>query len=314
MSESVYRYVDGLYVSQVFLDGTVRSALSYQPRPDDVFIVTYPKCGTTWMQFIVFCIYNDGETPADMVDFYKRTPFLEMFGAEMAEKMPRPGAIKTHLPYRLQPKSPHARYIYVARNPYDCCVSLYHHTKLFPVYEFEDGTFDEFFEMFLRGQVDFGDYFENLLSWYEHRDDDNVLFLTYEDLKRDPKNGILSVARFLGKEYEDKLLRDPEALEKVLKATSQESMKKFNAEFRKLESAIRNLQLENGEPREEQAVSDHLKSLLAKPITGDFVRKGVVGDWRNHFSEEQIRRLKDSIAARPKALEVMALWKDCDLP
>ncbi|XP_077536808.1 sulfotransferase ssu-1-like isoform X2 [Haemaphysalis longicornis] len=314
MSKGVYRYVNGLYVSQIFQERTVQSALSYKPRPRDVFIVTYPKCGTTWMQFIVFCIYNDGETPADLVDFFKRTPFLEMLGAKAAENMPRPGAIKTHLPYRLQPKSPDARYIYVARNPYDCCVSLYHHTRLFPIYEFEDGTFDEFFEMFFRGEVDFGDYFENLLSWYEHRDDDNVLFLTYEDLKRNPKEGILSVARFLGKEYEEKLLRDPRALEKVLNATSQESMKKFNAEFRKIESAMRNIQLENGDPKEEEDFSEHLKNLLAKPITGDFVRKGVVGDWRNHFSEEQIQRLKDAIGARPNALKVMSLWNDYDLP
>lgn len=314
MSESVYHYVDGLYVNHLFTDRTVRSAFSYQPRPGDVFIVTYPKCGTTWMQFIVYCIYNDGETPADLVELMKRTPFLEMFGAEIAEKMPRPGAIKTHLPYRLQPKSPDARYIYVARNPYDCCVSLYHHTRLFPIYDFEDGTFDEFFEMFLRGEVDFGDYFEHLMSWYEHRNDENVLFLTYEDLKRDPKKGILSVARFLGEEYENKLLRNPEALQKVLNATSTESMKKFNAEYRKLDTAMNALQGEEGGPNGEQEYSDRLKSLLAKPITGDFVRKGVVGDWKNHFSEEQIRRMKEAIAARPKALELMTLWKDCDLP
>ncbi|XP_077537997.1 sulfotransferase 1C2-like isoform X2 [Haemaphysalis longicornis] len=314
MSEGVYHYVDGLCVNHLFQERTLRSAFSYQPRPDDVFIVTYPKCGTTWMQFIVFCIYNDGKTPADLLEFMKRTPFLEMVGADVAEKMPRPGAIKTHLPYHLQPKSPDARYIYVARNPYDCCVSLYHHTKLFPIYDFEHGTFDEFFERFIRGEVDFGDYFDHLLSWFEHRNDDNVLFLTYEHLKRDPKNGILSVARFLGKDYEEKLLRDHGALEKVVEATSHESMKKFNAEFRKLGSAVGAFHTEKGGASEEEVLSERLQNLLSKPITGEFVRKGMVGDWKNHFSGEQIRRLIEVVAKRPKALELMSLWKDCELP
>lgn len=30
------------------------------PRSDDVFIVTYPKCGTTWLQQIVKLIWNNG--------------------------------------------------------------------------------------------------------------------------------------------------------------------------------------------------------------------------------------------------------------
>lgn len=314
MSEGVFRYIDGVYLNHIFQERNLRSAFSYEPRPGDVFIESYPKCGTTWMQFIVFCIYNDGDTPKDLVDFLRRSPFLEFLGAESAEKLPRPGAIKTHLPYGMQRISPDARYIYVARNPYDCCVSFYHHTRLFPIYEFEDGTFDEFFERFLRGKVDFGDYFEHNLSWFEHRNDVNVLFLTYEDLKRDPKKGILSVAHFLGKEYERKLHRDPTALEKILNATSKESMQKFNAEQSKYESAMAELQVEHKRPQEEQPMSEKVQRLLAKPITGDFVRKGVVGDWKNHFSVEQIERFKDVIAARPKAHDLMLLWKGCDLP
>ncbi|KAG0443395.1 hypothetical protein HPB47_014967 [Ixodes persulcatus] len=99
--------------------------------------------------------------------------------------MARPGAIKTHMPFQLQPYSKDTKYLYIARNPYDCCVSFFYHTKGLPRYNFADGTFDEFFEMFIEGKVDTGDYFDNLLSWYEHRNDPNVLFLTYEDLKKD---------------------------------------------------------------------------------------------------------------------------------
>ncbi|KAH7972560.1 hypothetical protein HPB52_013431 [Rhipicephalus sanguineus] len=87
------------------------------------------------------------------------------------------------------------------RNPYDCCVSYYYHTKGLPEYRFQDGTFDEFFDMFLEGHVDFGHYFEHVLSWYERRFDHNVLFATYEDLKKDTAGWIMRIADFIGEEY-----------------------------------------------------------------------------------------------------------------
>lgn len=68
-------------------------------------------------------------------------------------------------------------------------------------YKFQNGQFDDFFELFMEGKVDFGDYFDTLLSWYEHRDDPNVLFITYEQLKADTKEYILKIAEFMGEKY-----------------------------------------------------------------------------------------------------------------
>ena len=31
---------------------------NFKVRPDDIWIITYPKCGTTWMQVVVF--YREG--------------------------------------------------------------------------------------------------------------------------------------------------------------------------------------------------------------------------------------------------------------
>lgn len=86
-------------------------------------------------------------------------------GASIAETMPRPGIIKTHLPCGRAPWSDNAKYIFVARNPKDCCVSYYHHYK---GHDFT-GSFDEYFEMFIGGNVNFGDYFDHLMGWYEYR-------------------------------------------------------------------------------------------------------------------------------------------------
>ncbi|CAN8000450.1 unnamed protein product [Ixodes hexagonus] len=311
MDNDVYRNVNGLYVSRFFHEQNLLSAMSYKPLSGDVFIVSYPKCGTTWMQHIVYNIYSGGIPPKDMKEFMTRTPFLELLGAEALTHMPKPGAIKTHLPFKLQPYSPKAKYIYVTRNPFDCCVSFYHHTKGFPAYEFENNSFDDFFEMFVKGEVDFGDYFDHQLSWYEHINDDNVLFVTYEDLKKDARSGILRIADFLGEEYGKRLRENADVLDTVVKVTSIEFMKGYNAQFKKFAEDIDGMSKEMTGLR---LVRDSMKEVMEKPVTGEFVRKGIVGDWRNHFSPDQIKRLKERIAAKTKGSDFMNLWKDVNLP
>lgn len=107
----------GFTIPKQFSLEAFRSALEYQPRPDDLFIVTYPKCGTTWVQNIVACIFRGGCPFESALEFFSDSPFLEMTGAEGARTMKRPGAIKMHLPFKLAPWSTQAKYIYVARNP-----------------------------------------------------------------------------------------------------------------------------------------------------------------------------------------------------
>uniref|UniRef100_V5IGY2 Putative sulfotransferase n=1 Tax=Ixodes ricinus TaxID=34613 RepID=V5IGY2_IXORI len=310
----LFKDLDGFYISSFLDEDTVRSALSYKPRSDDIFIVTYPKSGTTWTQYIVHCILNDGDLPKDFTEFTLMYPWLEFLGAEAAEKMARPGAIKCHLPFHKQPYSKKAKYIYVARNPYDCCVSFYHHCKSIPHYGLEDATFDQFLELFLAGEVGCGEYFDNLLSWYEHRKDSNVHFLRYEDLKMDTVASVLKIADFLGEEYGQKLRTDDSLLEKVVKSTSLEGLKQqVNDGTKQMipnllalppERQLKSLQIFG------QKFSD--KEMFVQK--GNFVRKGILGDYKNHFSSEQIQRMKDWIAFRTKGSDVMNLWSDIGLP
>ncbi|XP_050042799.1 sulfotransferase ssu-1-like [Dermacentor andersoni] len=310
---NVYRDFEGLYLCYSFTDRNMRSALSYKPLDGDVFVVSYPKCGTTWMQYIVYGIFRDGVPPANLTEFMSMSPFLELVGAESAQAMPRPNAIKTHLPFNKQPYSAKAKYVYITRNPYDCCVSYYYHTRDIPMYRFEDGTFDQFFDMFVEGKVEFGDYFDHLLSWYEHRGDSNVLFVTYEDLKKDTRGWVLKIADFLGKEYGDKLRQSPDIFERIMASTSVDSMKKINAEMNDWSKDLASVPLETL-PEGVKSFVEAMGNMLEKPFKGEFVRKGIVGDWQNHLSPGQVARMKERIALKTAGSDVMELWKDVGLP
>jgi len=102
--------------------------------------------------------------------------------------------IHHHLPKAFVPSEVN-RNIYIIRNPYDVCVSYYHHLKVNGKY---DGQFSEFFECFIRGEVPFGDYFDHTVSWYEAKDQKQVKVLFYEQMMCDPHQTIFELAEFIG--------------------------------------------------------------------------------------------------------------------
>ena len=274
-----YTWHDGFAMPMGFAREAFRSALEYPAEPNDFFIATYPKCGTTWAQNMVYLIAHCGvplPATSTMAEFI---PHLEEIGARAAIRQPSPRYIKTHLPFGMTPYHEQARYLYVARNPFDCVVSFYHHTRGFVRhYDFAEGRFDEFFECFLAGEVDFGDYFDSLLSWYEHAEDGNVLFLSYESMGADPRAAVMRIARYMGAEC----VADESVLSAILRHSSFTSMS-----------------------RDQQRWSSRRPDDMPA-----FIRKGVVGDWVNYFAPSQVSRLLEKFDERCEGSGVEALWPD----
>ena len=278
------RYVlhDGFRMPMGFpVEGFV-SGQRYRAAAGDVFVATYPKCGTTWMQYIVYLLLHGAEPLRSGERLDALFPHLEEVGAEAVGALPSPRLIKTHLPFERTPSHPGARYIYVARNPFDCAVSFYHHTRGFVRhYDFADGTFDEFFECFVRGEVDFGDYFDNLMSWLPRASDPNVLFLTYERMLADPPAAVAAVGAFLAGAAA-RVAAQPALVARIVAASSFDSMS-----------------------RDQRRWSSERPANMP-----EFVRKGVVGDWTQQFSREQARRLAAKFAERTRGTSAATLWPD----
>lgn len=300
----MYIDIDGYRLNMAFSEDLYRSALAYRPRSDDTFVVTFQKCGTTWTQQIVYLILHDGVPPPTALEFFKSSPFLEMFGADAAKLMKRPGLIKTHLPYHLAPKNSQAKYINVCRNPKDACVSLFYHTRDFSVYQFTDGKFEVFFELFLNGQTDNGDYFDHVLSWYAHRNDPNVLMIHYEEMKADPEAHVLEIAKFLDEERYKSLTENQEMLRNVLKYSNIAFMKpNFEENMLKLFSgSVDGEDLPEGVKKAHDKIQQH-------PGAASFTRKGIVGDWKTHFSAEMNVRMEQKIMEKLGHTSLIDIWK-----
>ncbi|KAM7299724.1 putative salivary sulfotransferase [Ixodes scapularis] len=189
-----------------------RRAKEFVPKQGDIIQVSFPRSGTHLMQQLLQLIVNGGRSPATFAEFTKTFPCLEL---HTVEESVSPRLIRTHLSMDKIRLSDNAKYVYVARNPWDCCVSSFHIMRELPVFEFVDASFDEFVEAFLCGRCGFGDYFDHVLSGFNLKDRPNVLFLTYEEILSNKRDVILKLARFLGGNYWA-ILRDNEQVLKQL--------------------------------------------------------------------------------------------------
>ena len=262
--------INGLKVPGILDVEWIKQMKDMKLRPDDVWVVTYPKCGTTWTQQIVRLIINRGKDDDRIIE--DAVPWVEAFcnipeiGRNYridVDKMASPRAFKSHFPYEMMPcglpNTTPGKYIYVVRNPKDVVVSYYHHDRAIPIYPLYE--WDEYFELFMKGGVDFGDYFDHVLSWWAHKDDDNVLFLKYEDMKRDLPTAVAQIAKFIGQDISKELV------EEIAHKTTFANMRKDSTANYEWVKKIR------------------------RPSSTNFMRKGEVGDWKNYFTAEQSARL-----------------------
>ncbi|XP_008251206.2 sulfotransferase 1C4-like [Oryctolagus cuniculus] len=246
---------------------------NFQAKPDDLLISTYPKAGTTWTQEIVDLIQNEGDVEmSKRAPTHIRFPVIEWImpsvgsGLEQANAMPSPRNLKTHLPIELLPPSfleNNCKIIYVARNAKDIVVSYYHFhrmTKGLP----DPGTWEEYFENFLAGKVCWGSWHDHVKGWWKAKDQHNILYLFYEEMKKNPKQEIQKLAEFIGKKLDDKVL------DTIVHHTSFDVMK-----------------------QNPMANYSSIPTKFMNHAISPFMRKGTVGDWKHHFTVAQNERFNE---------------------
>ncbi|CAN7941601.1 unnamed protein product, partial [Ixodes pacificus] len=289
----------------IFVDPRMlQNAIEFLPEDSDIIQISFPKCGSHWVEQITQLILNEGRSSANYLEFVNKAPFLEFQGEAAFQGRPAPRTIRTHLPFDKLRFNNKAKYIYVARNPLDCCVSCYHFVKALPEFGFQEGTFDDFISAFLRGDWGFGDFFDHVRSCVDHAREPNVFVVTYEEIAKDTAGTVLKLARFLGEKYARTLMDDGDILQKVVYKSSVPFMKTI------LETRLDEVQALFMKNPEFPSTSLFVETEATKPGSAKFnyVRKGKVGDWREHFSVEQLRRMWSAMEDKTKGSNIMNLW------
>ncbi len=245
----------------------------YDPRPDDIFVVSYPKSGTTLMQMILYQLTTGGEGDLDRIPHLDAvSPWfefdLDLDSGPFLAALPSPRVFKSHFRRFWLPRN--GRFIYLVRDIRDVALSAYHHFALVAGREVE---LDPFVDAFLRGHPMFaGSWRGHLRSWWPHRNDPNVLFVAYGDMVADLAGTVRKVAAFCG-------LAVPEpAMPRLLERCGIAAMRAHDEKL---------------DPRLHRTVA----------MDRGFLGRGAPGAGRRELSPRQRRRLAERVTALARELD-----------
>jgi aryl sulfotransferase len=186
-------------------------------RDDDIVIATYAKAGTTWTQQIVGQLLFDGDPNLQVAEM---SPWLDLRVPPKEVKLPIVEAqthrrfLKTHLPVEALRFSPTAKYIYIGRDGRDVVWSMYNHHananqlwyqalndtpgRVGPPIEPPPADIKQYWREWLdRDGHPFWPFWENVRSWWQIRELENVKLIHFANLKRDMTEEMRRIAEFL---------------------------------------------------------------------------------------------------------------------
>uniref|UniRef100_G3MQW3 Sulfotransferase domain-containing protein n=1 Tax=Amblyomma maculatum TaxID=34609 RepID=G3MQW3_AMBMU len=300
-----FQLIDGVPRGPNLNPQVFRESLKFRARRGDVLESTYPKCGTKWVQYIIQLILKEGKPILSYEDYFSNMRSVEYTNDQDWQATLPLRTFITHQPLIAETMSPEAKYVYIARNPWDVCLSFFDMVRDLSVYRFRDGTFDDFLDAFLAGDFGFGSYFEHVASGYVLKDKPNVFFETYEELKKDTRGTVLRLARFLGEQYSRKLEDESNGLlDTLLERSSPQHMRKV---------MVVRMQNESKTGWYAQAKANNLTS--GRGYQGDETKYTVVntarvGGWKEAYTPYQLLRLEERIQAEGEKASFMSLWKD----
>jgi hypothetical protein len=223
-------------------------------RDDDIYLVAFPKSGTTMTQVILYQLCTNGQGDMSFHHIYDVSPWIgnDVFRGRPPKELPSPRIIKSHEFYRDYEKNMKGRFIYLYRDGMDVAVSLYHQNKN---YNKPDLTFDASFATFMTKNKN--NWFLHVRDWVRNKHKFKILYLRFEDLVNSKREQILNIIDFLELDVGEI------AIENALKYSSFGYMKDHEKKF-------------GVQPPD-----------LSQRIFDQFIRSGKTGEGAAILSEEQ---------------------------
>ncbi|XP_031287571.1 flavonol sulfotransferase-like [Pistacia vera] len=273
----------GYWLASSTLKGVIFIHDLFTTQSTDIFLATSPKTGTTWFRALIFTTmnrsrYEFSSHPLLNTGPHDCFPLLDSYISQNEsisnlKTSPSPRLFSTHLPYDLFPKSitdSSCRFVYVCRNAKDVLVSKWFFMNKLRSKDLPRLSLEEAFELFCEGISHDGPFWDHVLGYWRTslESPEKILFLKYEEMKREPVVHLKRLAEFLGQPF-----------------SAQEESEGVVREIIKL-CSFKNLS--NLEVNQNSAQNFSNQLIVDNRF---FFRKGEVGDWKNHLTSEMIKCL-----------------------
>lgn len=283
MTDAVARPGKTREILNAVLDSTRWNGFEF--RDDDIVVGTWSKSGTTLTQQIIGQLISNGDAgvygqeSSAWLDF-RFIPAEHVLA--MANSQTHRRWMKTHLPADALVVSPKARYIYIGRDARDVFWSWHHHHSIFSDAAYDllnpaDRTWPEFPRVdpdIRRAYHDWLDqdgypcwpFWSHVQSWWDLRDQPNVMLLHFNHLRADLPGAIRRIAAFLEIEIDEAVFPN------ILDHCTLDFMRGRAAKVEALDRIF-----EGG--------------------GANFINKGVNGRWKDVLSAEEIAKADAAAAA-----------------
>ncbi len=230
------------------------------PRDSDIYLVSYPKSGNTWIRYLMAYAIWPELTNVDLVEMAAYIPSFRLkHDSEMLLDNNAPcnqlkhRLIKEHTQYNTLAKKHVKRAICIVRDGRDVMVSYWHFCNQ------RDQTaipLSDFIELSSKPGHSYGPWKSHVMGWL-NADLDSKLIIRYEDLISDTASSLKNAMDFSGNSVPDSII------ENAVKRASFDSMKKL-----------------------EQSKGFNLEQLR----TVEFIRQGKQGTWQESFGPGDLER------------------------
>jgi Sulfotransferase domain len=263
-----------------FRDRTVRRAAVWwrykraELNPEDAFLVSYPRSGTTWLRFLMFEALT-GRSPA--FGHIKEVVASINKHHEAAIVLGRQGRlIQSHETH----SSGDHRTVYAVRDARSVALSEYQWQRRLGL---EPGSLDKFIGDFVRGKSNpWGAWDKHVAFWLasEPAQNHHLHLVRFEDLRRDTLGTLRSALLFLGEQRNDDELRT------VIENNAVEQMRK----------------------KEDEASRQGWRTSAQRDIR--FVNEGRVEGWRTQLTDAQRQTIESQFGSTLEKLGYLSHPED----
>jgi hypothetical protein len=255
-----------------FRDKTVRRAAVWwrykraSLNPEDAFLVSYPRSGTTWLRFLMFEALTGG-SPA-FGHIREAVASINRHHEAAAVLGQRGRLVQSHEPY----EAGDHRVVYAVRDARSVALSEYRWQIRLGL---EPGSLDNFIGDFVRGRSNPWGAWDNHVNFWlesESAEHGHLHLVKFEDLRRNTLETLRAALVFLGVERSDD----------------------------ELQTVIDNNTVERMRQKEDQATQRGWRATARRDTR--FINEGAVGGWRTQLTESQRETIESRFGGTLKDL------------